>query len=293
MRERRAARGVPGRARPAPLAAALALAALIGAGCEGLGASGESAGGPGAGGGAGAGAGAEAGALGRDDLLALIGNLGARRHPTPEEKTRLRDACAEFARRFPGDPDAPEVRQRLGLLLAAEGDDAGAARELSAVTASAKAGTPFRTLTLYALGQAETRRGRTEAALAALRAVLSEAPGGEAAKGAAQDVRDLERVGGRAAGAILPEDDPALLAPSPGAPPFAVCVLRRGEPAPEGLPEGARRIEVTGWEDPHVRRFRPPALPRVYVVDGRGVVRAAGVRGAAIAEALRRAQEGP
>jgi len=247
--------------------------------------------------------GGASGAPGRDEALAGIAALDGVKSPSPEERARLRALCESFVERHAADPEAPQVRRRLGVLLASEGDDDGAARELRLVTPTAAPGTPFRTVALYTLGQVETRRGALLEARAALAAVVAEAPESEAGRAAKQDLLDLAKVGGPAAGTVIAGDDPRLLArrgdagtgtsaearSATGAP-WVVAVVKAGEAPPAELPTDATVINVRGWDDPHVATFRPPALPRVYVIDAAGVVRAAGVRKAGLEKALREAQ---
>lgn len=210
----------------------------------------------------------------RRDLLATIEALAGKMQPARADHERMAEVCRRYLASFEGEEDAPRVRRRLGLALFAAGDDAGAARELAAVTETAKPGDPFRSAVLHELATAETARGDPARARALLERIVAEAPRGEYAKKAKADLRDLDRIGKPA----------PIPRPGPSADPEAVELRRSGTPP---LYAGAARaIEVAGWDDPRLKDWPVPTLPRVYVVDAHGIVRAAGVRGAAIEAAL-------
>jgi hypothetical protein len=237
------------------------------------------------------GAPARAGELDHDEEIEQIEALESVRRPSPAEQEELRALCADFLARFPGDEQADPVRQRLGATLCALGDDAAGARELAAVTATAfaKAGSKFRTFTWLELAQARVRLGDVEAARAALAGLLAEVPAeDDAAKAARQMSKDLAKIGKPAPGAVMPAE---AAAPTPTAA-FVLAYVRKGDARPKDLPANARVHEVASWDDPDVKRFVVPALPWFYVIDRDLVLRAAGVRGPAVARALEGANAG-
>lgn len=150
-----------------------------------------------------------------------------------------------------------QTRLRRGLARAKDGDDEAAVRELEAVTRAAEPGSPARNLALYVTGQAESGLGETERARAAFAALVAEAPESDLARGARRWFEDLDKV---------------------------------GKPAPSPVEGGPRAITFTAESGEAARPWRVPAFPRTYVVDAHGIVRAAGVRGAAIARAVERAR---
>jgi hypothetical protein len=220
---------------------------------------------------------ARAGETSRDDLLEEIDLAGSGRGA--DDRAAVRELCEQFLRRFPEDEEAPEVRYALGRALAASGDDAGAARELEQVTASAHLAAKARAEASGLVAECAIRLGEPGRARAALEAFLAQvAPDGADARAARGELKDLAKIGEPATGLPIALSGTAV----------AVAFVKRGERPPAGLPPNARLIEVSGWGDPALARWYVPALPWVYVIDGGGVVRAAGVRGAAIGAVLGR-----
>jgi hypothetical protein len=183
----------------------------------------------------------------RDADLGAIQDLARERKPTKAVHEKLRDLGEKFLEEYPGDEDAPMVRLRVGLAHAALGEDEKAAGALAAVTATARPGSDFRMLALYSLGQVQIGLGEADAARRSLGAVVEESPKSKLAERSRADLKDLEWI---------------------------------GRPAPEAA---AGAHVVKDFASP----FHPPAVPRTYVVDGDGIVRAAGVRGAAVERALK------
>lgn len=248
----------------------------------------------------------------REDLLERIGALAEKGAPRD-----LCDATGEFLARFPGDPETPAVlwhhgracfflreyeraidalarvegpaaKLLLGLALAERGCNQEARAALEAVASAAPRSSPRRIEALYALGEIALRAGEVAAAREALGALVAEGPAAPLAKNARADLADLEKIG-----APAPPLDALAALPATASPTATVVLfIRRGEPpaaagaGPDALgPARLVRIEVDGWDDPQIKAWKVPALPWAYVLDGRGVVRAAGARG----EALRRA----
>jgi tetratricopeptide (TPR) repeat protein len=172
------------------------------------------------------------------------------------------------------------ARTWLGLALAE------LSREEEALCELERAATPE---ALYALGQLRTRRGEAAAARAALERVAATNAGEALRKKVQRDLDDLAKIGKPA---------PPLAEAAAPTPTATVVVFERRAPggtsplaAELAAVIAARivRIEVEGWDDARLEAWRVPALPRVYVLDAKGVLRAAGVRGKAIAAAVEEA----
>ncbi len=265
----------------------------------------------------GAAAPAAAGELSREELFGAIQDLRARRG----EEARVRALADEYLARFgEADPnaalvlfyggeaalllgDAPaaarafrralarepdprfarKARHFLGLALAEAGRDEEAESELGRVASDAGAPAPLAAEALYAIGQIRIARGDASGACQALAAARARAPGETSLlRRIEADLRDLAKIGAPA---------PPLAGLSAGAAPAATVVVfeRRGaELRNLELPAGVALLRVTvgDWDDPRLRDWAVPALPRIYVIDGAGIVRAAGLKPAAVAAAV-------
>jgi tetratricopeptide (TPR) repeat protein len=173
----------------------------------------------------------------------------------------------------------------LGLALAERGRDAEAEAALGPAAVGLEG--EARARALYALGQVRVRAGEPERAKEALEKARAATQAAALRSAIDGDLDDLARIGRPA-----PPAD-GLTAAAPSATATVIVFARKGDAAPDlereigALGEAVRvvRVEVEGWADPRIRAWRVPALPRVYVVDRAGIVRAAGVRGKAIAAA--------
>jgi tetratricopeptide (TPR) repeat protein len=208
-----------------------------------------------------------------------------------EARLRLgeaRGAADAFRRALERERDprfTKRARYFLGVALAEAGDDEEAERTLVGVAADPDGRSPLPGEALYALGQLRIRRGDVALAREALEGALERAQTPALRKRAERDLTDLARIGVAApplAGLETPTATATVVA-------FARSADMAALEAEVGAAAaGARivRVEVAGWEDPQVRTWAVPTLPRVYVLDASGRIRAVGVRGRAIAAAV-------
>jgi hypothetical protein len=235
------------------------------------------------------------------EVMALLHAVSALRLGRAEEA--IRDASLFLDRHGDGASAAAGLYVR-GLARAEQGGaeaDAGALADLDRAIEAAGSD-DFAAKVRYARIQVRIRSGDVAGAVAELRALVEGRPQGTPlARRAERDLAEQVGVGG--APPALPE-----LATAEAARSTVVVVLRRaGEPVGEAALAEARAaaaaagggattpapevvdLVVDGFADPRVSAFRAPALPRVYVLGARGrlwVIRAAGVRGAAIGAAV-------
>lgn len=241
--------------------------------------------------------------LSRDDLLAAIDRLSTPMEKSKEDLVKISKLAKEFLARFPEDGEAPMVRLTagissyqsddfdgaiehlrglndryarflLGLALAERGRDAEAEDVLAALAKESR-----EPAHLYALGEVRERAGNVAGAREALEGVAAAKDARLKAK-ARGDLEDLAKIGAPA---------PRLEGLTPTATATVVAFSKPGDDALDrelaSLGAGVVRVKA-GWDDARIKEWRVPVMPRVYVLDSRGIVRAAGVRGAAIAAAV-------
>jgi tetratricopeptide (TPR) repeat protein len=239
--------------------------------------------------------------LTRDEILEQIENLST--SADPKDIARIRSLADGFLSRFPDDEEARAVQlaggkaafdlhdfegaiERLqgltddrsrylrGLALVARGRHGDAEPELLAA-ASARPEVAER---WYALGEVRERLGDVGGAREALERALRAKPPPSVQRAARADLDDLAKIGAPA---------PPLADLTPTGTATVVAFMDRERADLEPVDPAVRVVRVVaGWDDPRVKAWHVPALPRVYVVDAHGIVRAAGVRGAAIARAV-------
>jgi tetratricopeptide (TPR) repeat protein len=257
----------------------------------------------------------------RDEIVEQIGALHERLTGQPEDRTtlaKIRALADDFLARFPDDEDAQEVRfydgeacfrlgdharaqalfesylrvggsprrrpaaqYLLGLSIAAQGRDADAAAALAEAAALAPPGSAVRFRALLSLGELQEARGEAGAAAEVFGRIVADdaAPAGDR-KSAEREIDDLAKIG-------KPAPPLAELTPTATA---TVLVFEKGASL-DVPPVAARVVRVqAAWGEERLKPWRFPVLPRVYVVDRRGVVRAAGVRGPAIRAAAEAAE---